>query len=111
MLLLWAIVVALMVPFYLFSDKELAPMEDQGVVFGIVQASANSTLDQTKLFAAKVQDVYESFPETGNTFQITGPTGGFGGMVTKPWSERRARPRGSCRWSRPGSSRRSRACA
>ena len=88
-LLLWAIVVALMVPLYLFSDKELAPMEDQGVVFGIVQASANSTLDQTKLFAAKVQDVYASFPETGHTFQITGPTGGFGGMVTKPWSERK----------------------
>ncbi len=88
-LLLWAIVVALMVPLYLFADKELAPMEDQGVVFGIVQASANSTLDQTKLFAAKVQDVYASFPETGHTFQITSPTGGFGGMVTKPWSERR----------------------
>ena len=85
---LWAVVVVLMVPLYLFSDKELAPMEDQGVVFGIVQASANSTLDQTKLFAAKVQDVYASFPETANTFQITTPTGGFGGMVTKPWSER-----------------------
>jgi multidrug efflux pump len=85
---LWAIVVALMLPLYQFSDKELAPMEDQGVVFGIVQASANSTLDQTKLFAAKVQDVYASFPETANTFQIMSPTGGFGGMVTKPWSER-----------------------
>jgi multidrug efflux pump len=85
---LWAIVVALMLPLYQFSAKELAPMEDQGVVFGIVQASANSTLDQTKLFAAKVQDVYASFPETAHTFQITSPTGGFGGMVTKPWSER-----------------------
>jgi len=85
---LWGLVVALMVPLYLFSAKELAPMEDQGVVFGIVQASANSTLDQTKLFAAKIQDVYASFPETAHTFQITSPTGGFGGMVTKPWSER-----------------------
>jgi multidrug efflux pump len=86
---LWGMVVAVMVPLYLFSAKELAPMEDQGVVFGIVQASANSTLDQTKLFAAKVQDVYASFPETANTFQIISPTGGFGGMVTKPWSERK----------------------
>jgi len=89
LLWLWAIVAVLMVPLYLFSDKELAPMEDQGVVFGILQASANSTLDQTKLFAAKVQDVYASFPETANTFQIITPTGGFGGMVTKPWSERK----------------------
>ena len=86
---LWAIVVMLIVPFYMFSQKELAPFEDQGVVFGIVQASANATLDQTKLFAAKVYDVYKSYPETEHTFQITGPTGGFGGMVTKPWSERK----------------------
>ncbi len=85
---LWGIVVVLIVPFFLFSQQELAPGEDQGVVFGIVQASANSTLDQTRLFASKVIDVYESFPEMANTFQLMGPTGGFGGMVTKPWSER-----------------------
>jgi multidrug efflux pump len=85
---LWGIVLALMVPFYAFSQKELAPVEDQGVVFGIVQASANSTLDQTKLFAGQVHDVYRAFPETDSIFQITFPTGGFGGMVTKPWSER-----------------------
>jgi multidrug efflux pump len=87
--MLWGIVVLLIVPFYMFSQRELAPAEDQSVVFGIVQASANSTLDQTKLYASKVYDVYHSFPETKNTFQITYPTGGFGGMVTKPWSERK----------------------
>jgi multidrug efflux pump len=85
---LWGIVAFLMVPFYLFSQRELAPNEDQGVVFGIVQASANATIDQTKLFANEVQKVYASFPETDNTFQLMYPTGGFGGMVTKPWSER-----------------------
>ena len=84
-----AIVVALAIPFFMFSQQELAPQEDQGVVFGYVQASANSTLDQTRLFATAVNQVYQSFPETGNTFQIIGATGGFGGMVTKPWSERR----------------------
>src|SRR5213080_2588771 len=42
----WAFVVAAIIPFYMFSQRELAPSEDQGVVFGIVQASANSTLDQ-----------------------------------------------------------------
>lgn len=87
-LVLWAIVVALIVPFYMFSGHELAPKEDQGVVFGIVQAAADSTLDQTKLFADKMYDVYHSFPETDGVFQITFPTGGFGGMVTKPWSQR-----------------------
>jgi multidrug efflux pump len=86
---LWGIVAVLMVPFYLFSQQELAPKEDQSVVFGVVQASANSTLDQTKLFANKVNEVYESFPETENTFQLISPTSGFGGMVTKPWSDRK----------------------
>ena len=87
-LVLWLIVAALMVPFYLFSQRELAPSEDQGVVFSIIQTSANSTLDQTKMFAAQIADVYRSFPETASIFQLTFPTGGFGGMVTKPWSER-----------------------
>jgi multidrug efflux pump len=87
-LTLWVIVSLLAVPFYLFSMKELAPAEDQGVVFGIIQAAPNSTLDQTKLFASRTYQVFESFPEADATFQITFPTGGFGGMVVKPWSER-----------------------
>jgi multidrug efflux pump len=88
-LTLWAIVTLLAVPFYLFSMKELAPAEDQGVVFGVVQASPNSTLDQTKLFTQQIHDVYRSLPETKSIFQITQSTSGFGGMVTKPWSERK----------------------
>jgi multidrug efflux pump len=86
---LWAIVVLLMVPFYMFSQHELAPREDQSVVFGIVQAAPNATLDQTRLFASGLYDVFHSFPETRNTFQITYPGGGFAGMVTKPWAERK----------------------
>jgi multidrug efflux pump len=88
-LVLWAIVILLIVPFYMFSQRELAPAEDQGVVFGVIQSSANSTLDQTNLFTTQVYDVYHSFPESGSIFQITSPNGGFGGMVTKPWSERK----------------------
>ena len=87
-LTVWAVVVLLAVPFYMFSMKELAPAEDQGVVFGIIQAAPNSTLDQTNLFTQQVHDVYRAFPEAASIFQITSPAGGFGGMVTKPWSER-----------------------
>jgi multidrug efflux pump len=87
-LTVWAIVVLLIVPFYMFSQRELAPAEDQGVVFGVIQAAPNSTLDQTNLFTSQVYDVYHSFPESGSVFQITSPNGGFGGMVTKPWSQR-----------------------
>jgi multidrug efflux pump len=87
-LTLWVIVVFLMVPFYMFSQHELAPTEDQSVVFGIVQAAPNSTLDQTRLFASQLFSVFHSFPETKNTFQITTPGGGFAGMVTVPWAQR-----------------------
>src|SRR6184192_1836865 len=85
---LWLIVAALIVPFYMFSQRELAPAEDQGVVFSVVQAAPNSTIEQTRLFTQQIYEVYRSFPETSSTFQLTFPTGGFGGMVTKPWSER-----------------------
>ncbi len=88
-LTLWAIVAVLMIPFYMFSQRELAPSEDQGVVFGVIQAAPNSTIDQTRLFTNEVYDVYHAFPESQSIFQITSPTGGFGGMVTKPWSERK----------------------
>jgi multidrug efflux pump len=88
LLVLWLIVVLLIFPFYMFSQSELAPNEDQNVVFGIIQAPANATIDQTKLFAEKVYDVYRSFPESDAIFQLTFPTQGFGGMVTKPWDER-----------------------
>src|SRR5882757_1398785 len=87
-LVVWAAVVLLIVPFYMFSQRELAPAEDQGVVFGVIQGSANSTLDQTNLFTSQVYDVYHAFPESDSIFQITSPNGGFGGMVTKPWSQR-----------------------
>jgi multidrug efflux pump len=77
------------VPFYMFSQRELAPKEDQSVVFGIIQAAPNSTLDQTKLYASEVEKVYRSLPEYKNSFQLVFPTGGFGGIVTKPWSDRK----------------------
>ena len=86
---LWVGVVLLIVPFYMFSAKELAPQEDQSIVFGIIQAAPNATLDQTKIFSDQVYDVYKAMPENESVFQITNPNGGFGGMVTKPWSERK----------------------
>lgn len=78
----------LFIPFWMMSPQELAPMEDQGVMFGIVQSQPDATLDQTVLYAKKVGDIYRSFPEYAQSFQLINPTGGFSGIVTKPWSER-----------------------
>ncbi|MCB9030158.1 MAG: efflux RND transporter permease subunit [Deltaproteobacteria bacterium] len=82
------IVMLLVFPFYMFSAKELAPREDQGVVFGIVQAAPNSSLDQTLIYTSRINQIYQTFPEYKTSFQLTGPNFGFSGMVLKPWSER-----------------------
>ena len=84
----WIVVSLLAIPMFIMSPKELAPTEDQGVIFGILDAAANSTLDQNSRYAAAVNDVFMSLPETEFTFQITFPNSGFGGMVIKPWGER-----------------------
>lgn len=88
-LTLWVLVILLIVPLYMFSQKELAPPEDQNFIFGIVQASANSTIDQTKLFAKQVGDVYRSMPEHRSSFQVIFPTQAFGGMVTSEHDQRK----------------------
>ncbi len=84
----WVGIMLLCVPLYSMSPKELAPVEDQGVIFGIVDSPANSTVDQSSYYGKYVNEAFMSVPETDFTFQITFPTGGFGGMVTKPWAER-----------------------
>jgi len=85
----WLVISLLSVPMFIMSAKELAPMEDQGVIFGILDAAANSTIDQNSHFAAAVNQIFMSEPETQFTFQLTQPNSGFSGMVTKPWKERK----------------------
>ncbi len=83
-----ALLMLFIVPFYLFSNKELAPKEDQGILFGIVQAAPNASIEETTRFTEEVNKVYEGFPEFSKSFQLTNPQGGFSGMLLKPWSER-----------------------
>ena len=86
--LVWILVTLCTIPMFTMSAKELAPAEDQGVIFGILDAAANSTLDQTSHYAAAVNEAFLSVPETEFVFQITFPSSGFGGMVVKPWQQR-----------------------
>lgn len=86
--MVWLIIGLLTIPMFIMSPKELAPTEDQGVIFGIIEASANATLDQTSRYAAAANRAFMSVPETDFTFQVTFPSSGFAGMVTKPWDER-----------------------
>ena len=85
----WIVITLLTIPLFTMSAKELAPTEDQGVIFGIIDSAANSTLDQNSRYAAEVNKVFMGVPETDFTFQITFPTSGFSGMVAKPWEKRK----------------------
>lgn len=86
----WALITVMIFPLFILSSMstELAPTEDQGVVFGVLNTPSNSTIDQSAKFAARVNDVFFSIPEAEFSFQITFPTGGFAGVVTKPWDQR-----------------------
>ena len=54
-LLVTVLLTALLPVFLMFANKELAPKEDQGVVFGIMLPSPTATIDQNVLFAAEAQ--------------------------------------------------------
>jgi multidrug efflux pump len=71
------------------ASKELAPTEDQGVIFGIITAPANATIDDTIRYADAAGTVFQDIPDTRFTFQLTFPDNGFGGMVLKPWGVRK----------------------
>jgi multidrug efflux pump len=85
----WIGLSLLAVLFYKMSPSEPAPTEDQGVIFGIVTAPANATIDDTIRYADAAGKIFMSFPDTRFTFQLTFPDQGFGGMVLKPWGVRK----------------------
>jgi multidrug efflux pump len=85
----WIILTAAIVPMYMFSPQELAPTEDQGVVFSAIDVPANATLEQLVPYSEQMFRIFKSEPEFDHSFQITFPTNGFGGVLVKPWEERK----------------------
>lgn len=85
----WIGLTLLIIPMYMFSGQELAPVEDQGVVFGALDVPANATLEQLTPYSEAVNKAFLETPEFDHSFQITFPAGGFGGMLVKPWGERK----------------------
>jgi multidrug efflux pump len=85
----WIGLSLLSIPMFMMAPKELAPTEDQNIVFGIVEAAADATIDQTTFYTAAFNEVLMKYPERKQTFQITFPDNGFTGLVLKPWGERK----------------------
>ncbi len=84
-----AMLAVLLVPFFMFAQNELAPIEDQGVVFSALIPGPTATIEQNVIFAKQVQQIFESVPEYDTSFQLTAPSFGFSGILLKPWSERK----------------------
>jgi multidrug efflux pump len=87
-----AVIMGLLVFFYIHARAELAPDEDQGVIFAMGKGPQYANLDYTKIFSDQVDKVYSSFPETTGRFIVNGFTGlnsSISGMVMKEWEDRK----------------------
>ena len=84
----WALLAIMCLPMFVLSPKELAPEEDQGIIFGIVDTPANLSLVEAARNTSSVNDAFFAFPETASTFQLTYPNFGFSGMLLSKWSKR-----------------------
>ena len=87
--IVWIVLSLLAIPLFMLAPKELAPMEDQGIILGIVEAPADATIDQTSFYTEALNREWMSVPEAEKSFQITFPDNAFGGLVLKPWGERK----------------------
>src|SRR4029079_16887350 len=72
--------------------KELAPEEDQGIVFAVTKAPKYANIDYLDFYGEKLDKEIATFPETDLRFVlngINGPQNGIAGMLLTPWDERK----------------------
>lgn len=94
--LVWGVISLTTIPMFMFSPNELAPSEDQSVLFGIINTQANATVEHNARYAEAAEQVMLEVPEAALTFQLLFPptigatigADGFSGVVVKPWAER-----------------------
>jgi len=77
------------VPFYGYSGKELAPVEDQGAIAVMLQASPDSSLKSTTQWATQLAKRFENLPESDYMWALVSSNSGFGGIITKDWHYRK----------------------
>ena len=67
-------------PLYIYSLKELSPVEDQSSLGLVVEAAPDASLEETLDGFYQVVSTLEDKPEPSYMWQIVTPTGGFGGQ-------------------------------
>jgi multidrug efflux pump len=90
-LLILAGVVVLTAIMYVSTPKELAPEEDQSVLFALVKTPQYANLDYLEQSTQAFNRIAETIPERAHVFTINGSQGvhqAFAGILFKPWGER-----------------------
>ena len=78
----------LAVPFFMLSQKELAPTEDQGEMNIAYTSPPEASLEYTERYMTDVVNAMESLPGSGRMWQMVLTNSGFGGMKFVDFDER-----------------------
>ncbi len=73
------------------TPKELAPQEDQGIVFMTAKSPQYANLDYMEKATGQIEAAASGIPEREHVFILNGSAGvhqGFGGLLLVPWGER-----------------------
>jgi hydrophobe/amphiphile efflux-1 (HAE1) family protein len=77
---------------YTTAQKELAPEEDQGILFNLIKTPQGANLDYLEQVTQHLDKVFDTVPEKEHVFAINGMGGdvnqAFTGILFKPWNER-----------------------
>ncbi len=76
---------------YVTAQKELAPEEDQGILFNVVKTPPYANLDYLEAATSEMYKIFAQVPEKDHVFAINGRPNvqqGFAGILFKPWDER-----------------------
>ena len=76
---------------YMTTQRELAPEEDQGILFTLVKTPQYANLDYLEDATQQLYETYSTVDEKEHVFTINGMGDvhqGFAGILLKPWGER-----------------------
>ncbi len=83
-----AIVLLSCIVLYATSKQELAPDEDQGVLFVVAAAPQYANLNYVETYTNKINSIYKTFPSVSDYFTINFPNSAMSGVIMKPWDDR-----------------------
>jgi hydrophobe/amphiphile efflux-1 (HAE1) family protein len=77
---------------YATAQQELAPEEDQGIIFNMVKTPPSANIDYLEQVTDHLYQVFKTVPEKEHVFAISGMGGdvhtAFSGILFTPWEER-----------------------